>query len=104
VPPNVFPGCDALVNGKHFDALDPRGALWEIKTDNWTNYTPFLKQQTVQNHLAEAEREARIASDCGYPFIFAVADENLYQELRNRVRSPTIRLRHVPQCRRQIVP
>jgi hypothetical protein len=100
VPPNRFPGCDALVNGKHFDAFGPDGSLWEVKTDNWSNYSEFLKQQTLRDHIATARSEYSIATGCGHPFIFAVADADLYVELTSALQPEGITVRHVPQCQR----
>jgi hypothetical protein len=74
-PPNRFPGCDVLVNGKRFDALQ-RGAniLWEIKTDNYSAYSAFLRQQVIRNQIPELQREETLAMACGFTFVVGVVD------------------------------
>lgn len=73
-PPNRFPGHDVLVDGKRFDALQ-RGArvLWEIKTDRFDSYSPFLKNQVISKQVAELRRERDIAAACGYGFMVGVS-------------------------------
>lgn len=74
VPPNRFPGHDVLVNGKRFDALAV-GAwiLWEIKTDRFETYTPFLQKRVVDRQVEELKRERDLAHACGYDFIVGVS-------------------------------
>jgi hypothetical protein len=69
VPRNGFPGSDVLVNGKRFDALQPRErVLWEVKTDNFDTYSPFLRKQGVENQVLELQRERELARACGFDF------------------------------------
>lgn len=69
VPHNGFPGADVLVSGKRFDALQLRArVLWEIKTDNFDTYSPFLRRQVVGNQLPELQRERELARSCGFDF------------------------------------
>jgi hypothetical protein len=73
VPQNGIPGFDALVNGKHFDALQIRaGVLWEIKTDNFDSYTATLRRIVIGNQVPELRREREIARACGYDFVVGV--------------------------------
>jgi translation elongation factor EF-4 len=69
VPQNGFPGSDVLVDGKRFDALQPRTrVLWEVKTDNFDTYSPYLRSQVVQNQRSELQRERELAKACGFGF------------------------------------
>ncbi|WP_177241442.1 DUF6310 domain-containing protein [Stigmatella aurantiaca] len=69
VPQNSFPGFDALVNGKHFDALQSSaGVLWEIKTDNFDPYTIPLQRIVVAKQVPELQHERNIARSCGFDF------------------------------------
>ncbi|WP_164021591.1 DUF6310 domain-containing protein [Pyxidicoccus trucidator] len=73
VPLNGFPGSDVLVNGKRFDALQPRArVLWEVKTDNFDTYSPDLRDIVLRKQIAELQREARLARECGYHFSIGV--------------------------------
>lgn len=74
-PPNVFPGCDAFVaqGAKAFDALDPLGNLWEIKTGDPSLYPDFLQTASgVEAGLLEIQREDQIARACNRNFILGV--------------------------------
>jgi len=74
IPPNRFPGHDVLVNGKLFDALQVGvRVLWEIKTDNFDTYSPFLKKQVVRKQILKLRRERDLAADCGYGFVVGVS-------------------------------
>lgn len=74
VPPNRFPGHDVLVNGKRFDALQVGAdTLWEIKTDRFDTYAPYLRDQVIRNQVPELKRERDIARDCGYHFTIGVS-------------------------------
>lgn len=74
VPPNQFPGHDVLVNGKRFDALQVGARiLWEIKTDRFDTYTPFLQKRVIDRQIEELKRERDLAHACGYDFIIAVS-------------------------------
>ncbi|RYZ38231.1 MAG: hypothetical protein EOO71_24925 [Myxococcaceae bacterium] len=74
VPPNAYPGRDVLVDGKLFDALQVGApVLWEIKTDRFDSYTPYLRNQVVINQLEELLRERDIAAACGYGFVVGVS-------------------------------
>ncbi|WP_281248486.1 DUF6310 domain-containing protein [Stigmatella aurantiaca] len=69
VPNNGFPGFDALVNGKHFDAIQIRaGMLWEIKTDNFDTYSRALQDIVVGKQVPELRRERELARACGFNF------------------------------------
>ncbi len=69
VPNNGFPGFDALVNGKHFDALQIRaGVLWEIKTDNFDTYSRALRDIVMGKQVPELRRERGLARACGFDF------------------------------------
>ena len=73
-PPNRFPGHDVLVNGKRFDALQVGvRVLWEIKTDRFDAYSPFLKDKVIRTQLLELQRERDIAQACGYDFVVGVS-------------------------------
>jgi len=93
VPQNGFPGFDALVNGKHFDALQIRaGVLWEVKTDNFDTYTAALRRIVIDNQGPLLRRERDLARACGFDFRIGVrsaahkaALENAYQDLRGLV-------------------
>lgn len=66
---NGFVGFDVLVNGKHFDALQsPASVLWEIKTDNFDEYTDALKRIVIGKQVAELQHEREIARVCGFGF------------------------------------
>jgi hypothetical protein len=73
VPRRDFAGWDVLVNGKRFDAVQ-LGArvLWEIKTDNFDSYTPFLRDQVVKKQVTELLRERDLAMACGFDFQLGV--------------------------------
>ena len=106
VPPNVFPGQDVLNNGKHFDALDPRGRLWEVRTANWSGWRghpEFLHGREFERYVAEVLRERDLAAACGYPFVLAVADPVLFELLEDELVGQ-VHVIHVPQCRRQVKP
>jgi hypothetical protein len=69
VPNNGFPGFDALVNGKHFDALQIRaGVLWEIRTDNFDTYSRALRDIVVGKQVSELRRERDLARACEFNF------------------------------------
>jgi len=73
VPGNGYPGWDVLVNGKSFDALQPASrVLWEVKTNNFDGYTPFLLRTVVADQLAEFRADTAIAAACGYGFTVGV--------------------------------
>jgi hypothetical protein len=75
-PPNRYPGMDAVVDGKAFDALQVGvRVLWEIKTDEFGKYNEFVKKQVVADELEEFEEESRIALACGYDFTVGVSTE-----------------------------
>jgi hypothetical protein len=74
-PPNRFPGCDVLVNGKRFDALQVGpDVLWEVKTDNYSTFSPFLQRQVIINQVPELQRERAIAVACQFSFMIGVTD------------------------------
>ncbi|WP_253996803.1 DUF6310 domain-containing protein [Myxococcus qinghaiensis] len=75
-PPNRYPGMDVLVDTKYFDALQVGArVLWEIKTDRFDTYSDFLKEQVVENQVAELRQEHAIAASCEYDFVVGVSTE-----------------------------
>jgi hypothetical protein len=67
VPGNAFRKVDVLVNGKAFDALQPlTRTLWEIKTDDFDNYSPPLKGFAIDKEVLELKRERELAHACGF--------------------------------------
>lgn len=98
-PPNALTGCDVRVSGKNFDALTAESALWEVKTAAWSYYGRSLKRMVLAAYVIEAGLEHAIAKACGYPFVFAVADDALFDWLREELAN--IEVRHVPRCRRR---
>ncbi|MDC0707068.1 DUF6310 domain-containing protein [Stigmatella sp. ncwal1] len=69
IPQNGFPGFEALVNGKHFDALQHRaGVLWEIKTDSFDTFTAALQRIVIAKQVPELQHEREIARTCGFDF------------------------------------
>ena len=67
VPGTAFPKADVLVNGKAFDALQPlTRTLWEIKTDDFDNYSPALKRFAIDKERLELKRELTLARACGF--------------------------------------
>ena len=73
LPGNAFPGADVFVNGKRFDGLQPLiRTLWEIKTDNFDNYKPIVKDFAIKKEVPELKRERKLAEACGYEFRIGV--------------------------------
>jgi hypothetical protein len=73
VPGNGYAGWDVLVNGKSFDALQPAARmLWEVKTNNFDDYTPFLRRTVVADQLAEFRTDSVLAKACGYDYTVGV--------------------------------
>jgi len=73
LPGNAFPKVDVLVNGKAFDALQPlTRTLWEVKTDDFDNYSPALKGFAIKKEVAELKRELGLAQACGFAFRIGV--------------------------------
>jgi hypothetical protein len=73
LPGNAFPGADVLVNGKKFDGLQPLiRTLWEIKTDNFANYSEPLKGFAIEKEVTELRREHGLAQACGFEFRIGV--------------------------------
>ncbi|WP_371745546.1 DUF6310 domain-containing protein [Myxococcus sp. CA033] len=69
VPRNDFRGSDALVNGKHFDALQlQERVLWEVKTDNFDTYSVYLQRTVPDRQVRELRRERDLARACGFDF------------------------------------
>jgi hypothetical protein len=100
---NVYPTCDAMVNGKRFDALTGR-TLFELKTDNWGTYKDELKGWTLKAHASTAIKENNLAKACGFEFVFVVADPELHQALSKRPDMKQITVRYEPRCSRKIMP
>ncbi|NJK64782.1 MAG: hypothetical protein HC921_20625 [Synechococcaceae cyanobacterium SM2_3_1] len=85
-PPNIHPGSDIeaehpTLGRKSFDALDPNNNLWEIKTERYSTYKPFVKDRTIQNALSDIRIELPLAQACGYGYKFGVADQEFYDDL-----------------------
>lgn len=99
---NVYPTCDAMVNGKRFDALTGR-TLFELKTDNWSTYKDELKGWTLKAHASTAIKENNLAKACGFEFAFVVADPELHRALSEELerRRSTITIRYEPRCSRE---
>lgn len=97
-PPNVHPGSDIEVVGpagrKSFDALDPSGALWEVKTLNYSTYSSFLQPIVITQMVAEMVAELAVAAACGRRYVFGVTDPQLFQELLP-VTPPGVQLRQI---------
>jgi len=75
-PPNRWPGKDAVVAGKAFDALQVGvRVLWEIKTERFDGYSDFLKKITVEKEIKEFKEYRAIARACGYAFRVGVISE-----------------------------
>jgi hypothetical protein len=75
-PPNRWPGKDAEVAGKSFDALQVGGrVLWEIKVEYFDGYTDFLKNITVKREIKDLREFREIAEACGYAFRVGVISE-----------------------------
>lgn len=85
-PPNVHPGSDVEVSHprlgtKAFDALDPNDNLWEIKTGNYSNNSPFIQQQDRDAALRDIAVELPLARACGHGYKFGVSDPEFYRDL-----------------------
>jgi hypothetical protein len=97
VPGNDFPGLNVLVNGKHFDALVlATRTLWEVKTDDFEKHSPHSRKFFVKMKLAELQREARLAKECGYDFIIGVRSEAHKAALR--LADPTLNVVVMDWC------
>jgi hypothetical protein len=69
IPNNSFPGWDVFVNGKNFDALQlATRTLWEVKTDNFDTYSPFLQSQVIRDQVSKMRIERELARACGFGF------------------------------------
>jgi hypothetical protein len=75
-PPNRWPGMDARVDGRDFDALQVGvRVLWEIKVEKFDGYSDFLKEITVKKEINEFKAYRDIAVACGYAFKVGVISE-----------------------------
>ncbi|HEX8821684.1 MAG TPA: DUF6310 domain-containing protein, partial [Archangium sp.] len=75
-PPNRWPGMDARVDGRDFDALQVGvRVLWEIKTETFDGYSDFIKEVTVNKEIKEFREYRNIARACGYGFKVGVISE-----------------------------
>jgi hypothetical protein len=75
-PPNRWPGMDAHVDGRDFDALQVGvRVLWEIKVEKFDEYSDFLKNITVEKEIREFTKYRDIALACGYAFKVGVISE-----------------------------
>jgi len=73
VPGTAFRKVDVLVNGKAFDALQPlTRTLWEVKTDDFDNYKPIVKDFAIKKEVPELRRERKLAEACGFEFRIGV--------------------------------
>lgn len=86
VPPNYYPGSDIEVSHtslgrKSFDAVDPVNHLWEVKTEDYSSYPPFLKDVTIQSALLDIAQELPLSIACGYGYTFGVTDPQFYSDL-----------------------
>jgi|GEM_PF-1836497 len=73
IPQNSYPGFDAFVNGKHFDAFQQGGGvLWEIKTDNFDTFTAALKKIVIGKQVPDLQHERDLANSCGFDFRIGV--------------------------------
>jgi len=76
IPNNSFPGWDAYVNGKNFDALQlATRTLWDVKTDDFDKHSRRSQQFFIEVKLPEIQRERRLAEECGYNFVLGVRSE-----------------------------
>jgi hypothetical protein len=100
-PPNVYPTCDAYVApvgslpGKNFDALDPLGQLWEVKTGDPSTYPPFLqgpRATGIAAALAEIELEDEIALACNRHFILGVTTPGAQTWYQSRLPNIDVRV------------
>jgi len=86
VPPNAYPGCDVLVNGKRFDALQAgTRTLWEIKTYRYETYPPFVRDQAVAKNKEEFQHDQTLALACGYDFVVGVSEAPHAEALRQQL-------------------
>jgi len=59
--------------GHRRDALQPlTRTLWEIKTDDFDNYKPIVKDFAIKKEVPELLREHRLAQACGFEFRIGV--------------------------------
>jgi uncharacterized protein DUF6310 len=80
LPPDEIPGCDAKVDGIHFDAVSGGGeVLWEIKTNNLANSNAFVQMMILYALRVELEEEQTSAHACGYSFAFGAGDFGLIE-------------------------
>ncbi len=97
VPGNNFPGLNVLINGKYFDALVlTTRTLWEVKTDDFEKQSPRSRRFFVKMKLAELQREALLAKECGYHFFVGVRSEAHKAELR--LADPTLNVVIMDWC------
>ena len=93
VPPNRFPKHDVLVLGKRFDALQADAdVLWEIKTDRFDTYAPFLRGPPLKEQAQELKEQQALARQCGYGFVVGVSSAAHRQALLDREPDLEIRL------------
>lgn len=91
VPLNAFRGCNALVNGKAFDALQwATRTLWEVKTNAIETYNPFIQATELNKQVEEARRERALAQACGYDFVLGVRTETHRQMLKEAAPDITV--------------
>jgi transglutaminase-like putative cysteine protease len=84
LPPNEFPGCDAVVNGKSFDAISGgKSILWEMKTYNLANQSKFFISMNIQADASEIREESALAHRCKFRFNLALGDAGVVVLLQN---------------------
>lgn len=104
-PPNIWPGCDALVADKRFDAFTSAAVLWEIKTEAWSTQSEWLRHLTLIRHSFDASIDAARARRCGFAYVYGIADRELFNALAQSFGESGVTLKHLPNCdRRHITP
>jgi len=100
-PPNRFTGYDVIIAGVRFDAMDPSGALWEIKTGSFSSWPDFVQDEELRKIRVQFERERNAARDCKRIYVFAAADNTLLDEVEKQQGAGSARFVHLPQCARR---
>jgi hypothetical protein len=90
-PPNRYPGMDVLVRGVRFDALQVGvRMLWEIKTNKFDTYAPFIRRREIEKEMEQIEKEQDAAAACGYGYKIGVSTQAHKDALLERDRSLNI--------------
>lgn len=108
-PPGTrYAGADAVLGGKSFDCYhetyNDLGVLvsryiCEVKVGSWGRYCPEIQRRYLDRVLADARREQAIAAACGIEYVLFIADNDLYNQIRNNQLLPGVRLVWAQQCR-----